>query len=327
MGALGDQLVEAGWRADENLCRVLRLAAAFAESDEWALAGYSTPGRWIADRLDVALRTANEWIQTGRELASLPAISAAFDAKQLSFAKVRVLVRTARPATEAALLDLAMQVPAAELAQAIAWWSNRSEPDAVVDERHRESRGLRWEVDVDGSIVGSFRVPPARGGVLTAAVDAQVMRRTLPPDAGDDGCWPSLAQQRIDALIELLTSEGGGAQFEVVVHVRGDGCTLDDGTPLTESAVAQLLPASFVRLLIHDAERHPVNASGRQRRPTTRQKRVVKERDRACVDCGSHDLLEYDHVPAYEVTGRTVVEELELRCAPCHRSRHLREAA
>lgn len=56
--------------------------------------------------------------------------------------------------------------------------------------------------------------------------------------------------------------------------------------------------------------------------PTTRQKLVVKERDRTCVDCGRTTLLEYDHVPAYETTGRTLVDELQLRCAPCHHRRH-----
>jgi 5-methylcytosine-specific restriction endonuclease McrA len=48
----------------------------------------------------------------------------------------------------------------------------------------------------------------------------------------------------------------------------------------------------------------------------------VKERDRSCVDCGRHDLGEYDHVPEYETSRRTIVDELQLRCAPCHHRRH-----
>ena len=60
----------------------------------------------------------------------------------------------------------------------------------------------------------------------------------------------------------------------------------------------------------------------KQRHPTDRQKRVVKERDRVCVDCKRQTLLEFGHVPAYEDTGHTIVNELELRCAPCHRDRH-----
>lgn len=101
-----------------------------------------------------------------------------------------------------------------------------------------------------------------------------------------------------------------------------DGATLDDGAPITESAVARLLPEAFVRALIHDADGKPINASSKQRHPTPRQRRVVKERDRVCVDCGSHDLLEYDHVPDFEESKRTIVEELRLRCATCHHSRH-----
>jgi 5-methylcytosine-specific restriction endonuclease McrA len=53
---------------------------------------------------------------------------------------------------------------------------------------------------------------------------------------------------------------------------------------------------------------------------------VVKERDRFCQDCGSTDLLEFDHVPDFEASGQTVVDELELRCGPCHRRRHDRAA-
>ncbi|MEL7208246.1 MAG: HNH endonuclease, partial [Actinomycetota bacterium] len=63
-------------------------------------------------------------------------------------------------------------------------------------------------------------------------------------------------------------------------------------------------------------------ASSRRRHPTTRQKRLVKDRDRSCIDCGRTDLLEYDHNPPYEQTHRTITDELELRCAPCHRRRH-----
>jgi hypothetical protein len=136
---------------------------------------------------------------------------------------------------------------------------------------------------------------------------------------------PSLAQQRADALIDLVTNGGATIETEIVLHVRGDGCTLDDGTPIADTIVDRLAPHAFLRALIHDAQSRPVNASTRRRRPTTRQQRVVKERDRRCIDCGSTDLLEYDHHPPHHQTGHTTTDELELRCAPCHRRRHARE--
>ena len=134
----------------------------------------------------------------------------------------------------------------------------------------------------------------------------------------------SLSQQRADGLVALLA---GGAEVvtEMVLHVRGDGCSLDDGTPVPGSVVERLAPDAFLRALIHDAEGRPINASARQRHPTARQKRVVRERDRACVDCGSVDLIQYDHVPDFDVSRRTVVDELQCRCAPCHRTRHRRD--
>jgi hypothetical protein len=46
------------------------------------------------------------------------------------------------------------------------------------------------------------------------------------------------------------------------------------------NAVVRQLDDSFIRLLIHDTERHPINASSRRRHPTTRQKRVVMETHR-----------------------------------------------
>jgi hypothetical protein len=91
--------------------------------------------------------------------------------------------------------------------------------------------------------------------------------------------------------------------------------------------VERIAPASFLRVLIHDAERRPINASGRHRHPTDRQKRVVKERDRVCVDCGGGELFEYDHDPDFEISEHTLVEELRLRCCSCHHDRHRKQGS
>ena len=176
--------------------------------------------------------------------------------------------------------------------------------------------------------VTTLRLPPLAHAALGAAIDAQVLvsKASAAASADASGRWPSIAQQRADALLDLLFDGGGAAvSTEVVVHVRGDGCTMDDGTPVADHAVARLLPESFVRLLITEANRLPINASGRHRHPTARQQRVARERHaNRCVDCGSTDLLEDDHVPAYATTRRTHIDQLEPRCAVCHHHRHRR---
>ncbi|MCB0991123.1 MAG: DUF222 domain-containing protein, partial [Acidimicrobiales bacterium] len=88
------------------------------------------------------------------------------------------------------------------------------------------------------------------------------------PSGHDEWTFPSLAQQRADALVVLLLGAGVQVSTEVVFHVRGDGATFDDGTPTTDSAIFRQLDQAFVRLLIHDADRRPVNASSARRLPT-----------------------------------------------------------
>ena len=178
---------------------------------------------------------------------------------------------------------------------------------------------------------GEFRLPPAVGKQLTAAIDTRV-RRWDPEGsvhASADACtdpWPSLAQQRADALVRLLAEGGTEIVTEVVINVRGDGASYDDGTPIPWTELERIAPEAFVRALIHDAEGRPMNASARRRHPSVRQKRVVAARDRCCVDCGSTELLEFDHNPPFEESGHTVVAELELRCWPCHEKRTAEQA-
>ncbi len=149
------------------------------------------------------------------------------------------------------------------------------------------------------------------------------LRRRWQPAEADDWVSPCVAQQRADAFVALFLGCNVDLTAEVVVHVRGDGITFDDGTPATNHAVLRQLNRSFIRLLIHDVERRPINASSRRRHPTIRQQRVVMEtHGHECVDCQGTDLLELDHNPAFEHTHRTVTHELEPRCAPCHRARH-----
>lgn len=138
---------------------------------------------------------------------------------------------------------------------------------------------------------------------------------------------PTMAQQRADAFALLFLGSGADITTEVLIHVRGDGTTFDDGTPITNNAVCQQLDQAFIRMLIHDENRKPIDATNRRRHPTPRQKRVVLEaHNHECVDCQSTELLELDHNPPYDQTHHTVTTELEPRCAPCHRARHRQDA-
>jgi Domain of unknown function (DUF222) len=313
----------AAWSTSQRT--VVGLAADFADSREWASAGVSSAAHWIAAVADIEVSTAREWIRIGRLLRSLTVIADAFLADELSYSKVRTLTRIATPANEAELLEIATSVPAGHLGRALATWMHRTHSHAELERLHQEQRSVTWRTEPDGMVNFTARLVPLVGGTLISRLSTRVMTKR-PADAPPEA-WPSLAQQHADALEQLLNTGVGGLTTEIVLHVRGDGAAFDDGTPLPISVLERIAPQAFIRALIHAADGRPVNASPKRRHPSTRQKRVVKERDRACVDCGASTLLQYDHVPDYDVSRRTVVEELQLRCAPCHHHRHANGSA
>jgi len=298
------EVIAAGEHWSTAQRRLVRLVVELDDSGEWNADGSATCAHWVASALGIEVCTAREWLRVGRALRRLSAIDGAFESDQLSYSKVRALTRVATPQNEAELCRLALRVAAGRLPHALASWLARHETPEETETRQRNATALRTWTDPDGMVAMSLRLPPLEGGILMAAVDTKV------------------AQFRPDALVGLVAGGGAAIQTELVLHVRGDGCTLDDGTPIAGSIVERIAPASFLRALIHDAERRPINASGAHRHPTRRQKRVVKERDRVCGNCGSSDFLQYDHVPDCEETGHTLIDELFLKCSNCHRDRH-----
>ena len=120
----------------------------------------------------------------------------------------------------------------------------------------------------------------------------------------------------------------GRVDAELVIHVREDGNTLTDGTPVSNHAVAGLLPEAFISLLIHDTQRQPIDASPRRRTPTRRQRRVLDERETECAHPGCHarSFLQYDHIDRYTDDGPTVIDNLQRLCGPHNRAKE-REAS
>ena len=314
--SLTDRITEAANAWAGSQVTLVLLGAELCDSPEWIIAGSPTPAHHLAAIADVEACTAREWIRVGKRVRGLPTICELFVSGQLSYSKVRALVSIATPENESELAQLALGWSAGELRVRLATWLRKNSDPEDLEAHQRTQRSVKWKTEADGMVTFTLRLQPRIAAVLIAILTKVVMRSKPKPRA--DEAWPTLAQQHADAFADVLHGGVGKIVTEVVFHVRGDGATCDDGTPLSDSAVAELVPEATLRAMIHDAEARPINASGRHRHPTARQKRVVKDRDRVCVDCGRADLLTYDHQPAFEQTGHTVVDELELRCGPCH---------
>lgn len=285
-------------------------------SGVWARDGAVSCVAWLADLCEVEASTARSQVRVARAMRRFPGLYTAMEDGDVSYAKARVLVAHLDENNAAALIDLAINTPVRYLGLAIAAWSNRNEDQETIEDRQHEARYVSWRTDPDGMVTITARLEPAVAGAVCAVIDQQVMRTDAPAGA-------SLGQQRADALAVIATTGGGKVDTEVVIHVRPDGNSMSDGTPLTDNSVAALLPDSFVSLLIHDTERRPIDASPRRRTPTRRQRRVLDERSPECEssDCHTTKFLQYDHKNPYARGGPTTLENLQRLCGPHNRGK------
>ena len=166
-----------------------------------------------------------------------------FAAARLSYAKVRALTRIATPDTEAGLAEIAGPMTGNQLERFAHAHRQASQAD---DAAARVRRRLAWRFEEDGSLAGTFRLPPLQGAVLLKALRAAVGDLEHPykheeERAGVSAETPAAAGLPVvatssslaDALLVVaeafLAGKVAGADdpelYQVVVHVSADART------------------------------------------------------------------------------------------------------
>jgi len=289
----------------------------------WSDSGALSCEMWLADVCDIELSTARRQVRVARAMRRHPVLDEAMACGDVSYSKARILAGQLTGDNADELVEIARITPSGRLGKAIAAWSERNEDPEVIRRRQHLLRSMGWGSAADGMVDFHARLTPEDAAAVCAVIDTTVARRASVP-AGT-----TLRQQRADAFIAVCAGEGdiGGASAEIVVHVSADGNTLDDGTPLSDRAVTEMLPGSYVSLLLHDAERYPIDASPRRRFPTRRQRRVVEARQDECGEdgCHAHRFLEVDHREPYGAGGLTVLDNLQRLCGPHNRAKSRRD--
>src|SRR5947207_12642328 len=95
--------------------RFLLLVAEFDRRDACGEWGFPDCAGWLSWRCSLSPRAAREHLRVARALSGMPKVAAAFLRGELTFSKVRVLSRIARPHNEEALLTCAPHATAAPL--------------------------------------------------------------------------------------------------------------------------------------------------------------------------------------------------------------------
>jgi Domain of unknown function (DUF222) len=168
-------------------------------------------------------------VRVALALDDLPAVTEAFAKGELSYSQVRALTRVAETATEAELLMIARHATAAQLERLVRSYRGvlRREGETPAANLRHDRRYLRYHVDDDGSLVGSFRLDPEEGALFIKSLEAEVERSAERPD--EDPVTRTadhpVAARRADALVALVARALDGevtgdrvCRFQVVVH-------------------------------------------------------------------------------------------------------------
>src|SRR5690349_17349195 len=163
------QICELAGHLAAATCRFLVLLGDFDARRGWASWEMNSCAEWLSWKCQMSSGTAREHVRVARALRDLPVIRARFAAGRLSYAKVRALTRIATPATEAGLAELAGPMTANQLER---FARAHRQVTAADDADARVRRRLTWRFEEDGSLSGTFRLPPLAGAVLLKALRA-----------------------------------------------------------------------------------------------------------------------------------------------------------
>ena len=185
------------------------------------------------------------------------------------------------------------------------------------------ARYLRYDWAEDGSLEGSFRIPPEMAAIFLKSVD--VARGRIPPDPDDElrpaGRARDFAATNCDALAMMaeafLTNaveRSGGDRFQIVVNVDEDvlandtdgRCELDGGPALAPETARRLACDASVVHQFNDAAGLPVAMTDKAPSIPASTRRAVHARDQGCrfPGCGGRGLHARPSRASPRATGR-----------------------
>ena len=327
---LEDELVELVSHLYAGMCRWLELVAEIDRRGE--LVG-STTAQWLAWRCGLMPRTAREHVRVARRLMELPAIRHAFSRGEISYAKVRALVRIAELENEEDLLELADDMTAAQLERAV-----RAHRRVTLGEAAAAQAAAHfvWSWGDDGSLVFKGQLAPEDGAVFLQALNAahDALRERQREVEGGSAEPRATNADALAVMADLAISgreRAGGERYQVVVHVdeaalaggNTGGCEVEDGPGIAlETAQRLACDSAVVRLGENEGEAVSVGRKTRVVPPPMR--RALRARDGGCrfPGCENRRFVDAHHVRHWARGGETKLSNLVLLCRRHHRLVH-----
>jgi hypothetical protein len=303
--------------------RKLQLVREADDERDWEAAGCSSSAAWVAQLSGSDYRTAVRITRTSDALRVLPALGRALGEGVLSLDQVAAAAQFATPASDAALVRVAVGKAPSEIGVA----ARRLVPPKAADDEElyrRRALSMSWtrgqrELTISG------RLPLEAGVVFEQAIrDIAKTQRAADKAAGAAPCeWQ---QSAADALVTLAQSGRGGAgraRTTLVVHVGDAAPPALEGSGPISVETAERLACDARRLTIRPHGRDLVHARV-GRCASYAQQRALHRRSEHCQypGCTAMRDLEAHHLVPAEAGGKTELTNLILLCPRHHKRLH-----
>src|SRR5215510_11458739 len=266
---LGERIAEQAAHIDAAMHRLLTDLRAFDEQGGWALQGARSCAHWLAWRVGWDLVTARERVRVARKLAEFPTIDDALRHGEVSYSKVRAMLRVATPANEVLLLDHARLMTASQLEMLCRKYAivqrHGQDPHPLGDEQRRYVR--RRDTD-DGMVKIEAVLHPEEAELVWAMLDhaATQLAREPAPSAGND-LAESWATTQVSGAVEASPASGSVNASPIPGAVGTSllsdaaACQSDDSAeswdqisaPVTTATAAPVSPKHFAARPIDDS--------------------------------------------------------------------------
>jgi hypothetical protein len=202
---------------------------------------------------------------------------------------------------------------------------------AADDAGARVRRRLVWRFEEDGSLAGTFRLPPLQGAVVLKALRAAAGDLAHPDPA--DGEHPAGPGHPHDG-----TSGADGGAADVSAETPVDcaqpptpghpadpaRCHVEDGPAVSIGTGQMLACSSVVSWMLHDSAGKLLDLGRRRRRPNAALRRAARERDKCrCRFPGCESRrVDLHHIQYWSHGGRTELDNLISLCPFHHKLVH-----
>jgi len=334
-------------RLDAEITRTVRECevTGAAEHD-----GLTSMASWLRAHGHFSTAEASRVVRSGRALAQLPAVAAAFADGQLTAGQVATIAPIASQEALSAAAEQGVDLAAIEESLVTVATGGAHEKLGQVVHRYREApdpdgpepdptggRSFSIATHADGSVSGNYRLDAVGGQKLQAALESHVQADR---PAGDTR---TRAQQLADALVQLCDNALASGTLPLLRTVKPHVIVTIDIEDLTDPATGQgaartgfgaRISAARARWLACDGsisrivmgpDGQPLDVGRTQRVVPAHIRRAVEQRDGHCVfagcDAPAH-WCEVHHLVEWMNGGDTSLDNSGLVCERHHTKVH-----